>query len=121
MPFELPPPPATQIVESWQWRDWFFRLREAVVRGLEGSAGDGQVPVSPGGGSPPVWMTVYFSQAFTSQTSITVNHNMAARPVVQVFTTTAEMIIPMRVKHLSNDVFVVNFSIPTSGTIIALR
>lgn len=124
MAVNFPPPPAGQPVDSWQWRDWFFRLmRLFMPAGGGGSAGDGtagQVLVSAGSGVPPVWTTTRIEQAFSSQVTVTVTHNFGMRPIVQVLDNTDCVMIPMQVFHGDVNTFIVSFSIPTSGTIIGL-
>lgn len=120
MAINLPPPPSGQRVDSWQWRDWFYRLIQSVLGGITGSGSTDSVIVSPGPGLPPTWTVVRVQQAFTSQTTITVTHNFGMWPIVQVYDSTAAVIIPKSVQHISVNVFVVHFSIPVTGTIVAL-
>lgn len=121
MPINLPPPPSNQPIDSWQWRDWFYRLVQAVL-GAVGSGAAGDVPVSTGPSTPPVWTPLPYvvEQPFTSQTSVLVNHNLGRRPLVQVRDTASAMMIPKNVIHSSANSFVVLFSIPTTGTIMYL-
>ena len=123
MAVNFPPPPSGQPVDSWQWRDWFFRLLGLFTPAGPPAAGDGllgQVLVSGGSGNPPVWTTTRIEQAFTSQVTVTVTHNFGRRPLVQVLDLTDSVMIPMQVFHGDVNTFIVSFSIPTSGTIIGL-
>jgi hypothetical protein len=59
------------------------------------------------------------TEAFTSQTSVTVTHNFNNYPVVQVLDASNVQIIPLSVTHDSVDAFTVTFTASTTGTIIA--
>jgi hypothetical protein len=61
----------------------------------------------------------FLSQAFTSQTSVTVTHNFGNYPVVEIIDNTGAVIVPFSVIHASINAFTVTFSVSTTGTIIA--
>ena len=58
------------------------------------------------------------NQPFTSQTSVTVTHNLGKKPVVSVIDNSGNEIIPLNVNHASDNAFTVTFSVSTTGTII---
>jgi hypothetical protein len=60
----------------------------------------------------------YFIQTFTSQTSVTVIHNLGSFPVVQIVDDLNEVIIPKSIVNNSINDLTVNFSSSTSGSII---
>lgn len=60
----------------------------------------------------------YFSQSFTSQTSVTVPHNFGQYPVVQVIDNTNSVIIPLTIVNNSVNDLTVTFSTLTTGKII---
>lgn len=59
----------------------------------------------------------YLEQAFTSQTSVTVNHNWNTKPVVIIEDLSGEIIIG-DVTYIDLDNVLVEFSLPQTGTII---
>lgn len=61
----------------------------------------------------------YLDEGFTSETSVTITHNFGARPIVQVVDSSGVELIPLSVTHTNTNVFVVAFSSPTTGSIIA--
>lgn len=61
----------------------------------------------------------YTTTAFTSQTSVTVTHSFGTYPIVSVFDSNGEVLIPYSIVHTSTNAFVVTFSIITTGTIIS--
>lgn len=62
------------------------------------------------------------AQTFTSVTSSTVNHNLDTdRPLVQVYNTDAEQIVPKVVKILNNNNVIVEFDTPESGKIVVAK
>ena len=60
----------------------------------------------------------FSSQAFTSQTSVTVTHSFGNYPIVQVLDSNGDMFIPLTIEHTSTSAFTVTFSASTTGTII---
>jgi hypothetical protein len=58
-------------------------------------------------------------QAFTSQTSVTMTHNFAKKPVVNVIDNTGAVIVPYSIIHASDNAFTVTFTNSTTGSIIA--
>lgn len=61
----------------------------------------------------------YTTTTFTSQTSVTVTHSFGTYPIVSVFDSNGEVLIPYSIVHTSTNAFVVTFSIITTGTIIS--
>lgn len=61
----------------------------------------------------------YTKQAFTSQTSVVVNHGFGVEPAVEVILSTGFVMIPENVEHTSVNSFTVTFDESTSGAIIA--
>lgn len=56
---------------------------------------------------------------FTGQTSVTVTHNFAAYPAVQIIDGTGAVIIPLTIVHASTNAFTVTFTSSTTGNIIS--
>ena len=67
---------------------------------------------TPGSGA------AFLTQTFTSQTSVTVTHNLGTYPIVQVVDDTNALMIPLSVIYGSLNAFTVNFSPAKTGTII---
>lgn len=61
----------------------------------------------------------YTSQAFSSQTSVTVTHSFGVYPLVQVIDGSGYVQVPLNIQHTSVNAFTVTFSSSSSGTIIA--
>lgn len=61
----------------------------------------------------------YKSQSFTAVSSVSVVHNFGAKPVVDVLDTMGNKFIPWKVNHDTNNTFSVQFSVATSGVILA--
>jgi hypothetical protein len=60
-----------------------------------------------------------FGQSFTSETSITVTHNLDTNaPLVQVYDDNNEQIIPTKIKILNNDEVLIEFPVEVSGTVV---
>lgn len=89
--------------------------------------------ITPGGGLSPKTFFVSYTivgnsgggiggstrtDAFTSVTSTTINHNFGFYPMVQVFDTDGLLFIPENIVHQSINTLVVDFSSTSSGTII---
>jgi hypothetical protein len=63
-----------------------------------------------------------FSEQFSSQTSITVNHVLdTENPIVQVYDHNDEQIIPTKIKILNNNQVLVEFSVEVSGKIVVAK
>ena len=60
----------------------------------------------------------YTDGGFTGQTSVTVTHNKARYPLVQVIDSSGYWIIPNNIQHTSTNAFTVTFASSTTGTII---
>jgi len=60
-----------------------------------------------------------FEQAFTSQTSVVVTHNLGAYPVVDILDSGLAVIIPLNIIHSSVNAFTVTFTTSTTGRVIA--
>lgn len=60
-----------------------------------------------------------FSKTFTALTSISVAHGLGSFPNVNVLNSLNKVVIPLTITHTSVNVFVVTFSVATTGTIIA--
>ena len=56
--------------------------------------------------------------AFTNVTTVTVTHNQANFPLVQVIDTTTMEVIDAEIIHTNNNEFVVNFTAPTTGIVV---
>jgi len=66
----------------------------------------------------PALAKQYTDGGFTSQTSVSVTHNLGRYPVVQAIDTGGFWIIPANVQHTSVNAFTVTFAESTSGTIV---
>ena len=60
------------------------------------------------------------TQGFTNNTLVTVTHNFGLYPVVQVWDTNGNVLIPSGVRHLSTSRFDVTFSMPQNGTVFGV-
>jgi len=60
----------------------------------------------------------YTDGGFTGQTSVTVTHNLAKYPVVNVLDSSGYVIIPNNIQHTSINAFTVTFAEATTGTIV---
>ena len=65
----------------------------------------------------PAGNSVGFEQAFSSASSVTVNHNLGYKPAVTVIDSAGDECIG-DVDHLSNNELIVTFSAPFSGTVL---
>jgi hypothetical protein len=61
----------------------------------------------------------YVDISFGPATSATITHNFGARPIVQVVDSTGAVLMPLSITHTNTNVFVVTFSVATTGSIIA--
>lgn len=82
------------------WEGWTGNNWVSMTGGL--SAGLGAVPRN---------------QAFTSVTSITINHGLGNYPVVQCIDDGGYVFMPSSIQHLSANSFTVTFSAATTGTV----
>jgi hypothetical protein len=106
-----------------------------VVDDAVSYAGSSYICISPSTGNLPTDLTYFnllshmgdpgvsgisgsLTQAFTSQTSVTVTHNFNGYPAVQVLEGTT-VLVPLSIVHNSVNDFTVTFTSSTSGNIIA--
>ena len=61
----------------------------------------------------------YLSQSIISQTSGIVNHNFGSYPIVQVVNNSGQVIAPQSIINTNLNSFIVTFSTPTTGNILA--
>ena len=59
-----------------------------------------------------------YTQTFTTQTSVTVTHNLGLYPLVQVLDNSGNVIIPDTINHGSTNAFTVSFTPALTGTIV---
>jgi hypothetical protein len=87
----------------------FYRTDEGKLYSYDGAEWD----IAGGGGIGK------FSQNFTSQTNITITHNLAdANPIVQVYDNNAEQITPDKIDITDSNNVNLQFNIATSGFVI---
>ncbi|NCD07118.1 MAG: hypothetical protein EOL97_13450, partial [Spirochaetia bacterium] len=71
------------------------------------------------GGGAGIGSVGKYRQEFTSQTSVTVNHYLADNnPIVQVYDSTGEIIIPDSIETVDENTITVTFLVSTSGFIV---
>ena len=63
----------------------------------------------------PIAYTTQYTTTFTAQTSVTVNHNLGAKPIVQVRDSGDEILIPTSINHTTDNSLVVTFDSSESG------
>lgn len=61
----------------------------------------------------------YMTEAFTTQTSVVVDHGFGRYPVVNVVDSSGATVIPQAINHTTTSSFTVTFSGVTTGTVIA--
>lgn len=69
-------------------------------------------------GSTASGSATYINTSFTSQTSVTVTHNIGHFPLVQVADNTGNVFIPLSIIHNSINDFTITFSSSTTGNIL---
>jgi len=63
----------------------------------------------------PIAYTTQYTTTFTAQTSVTVTHNLGAKPIVQVRDSGDEILIPTSINHTTDNSLVVTFDSSESG------
>ena len=93
----------------------FFKINEPTAGGQTGSQGitGPQGPAGDGGTGPATR-----NDEFTSVTFSVITHNSGKYPLVQVVDINGLVNIPYNVRHTSTNSYVVEFTQPSSGTII---
>lgn len=84
------------------------------------TAGSGVTITNSAGGITLSATPFYYTETFTSQTTITVTHNLGVYPNVQVLDGSDNLVIPNAISHSSVNEFVVTFSSSRSGRILAV-
>lgn len=69
--------------------------------------------------TPSGVVNAYISQAFNNVSTVSVVHNFGAKPLVQTIGQSGQVFIPNNIQHDTNNTFAVQFSVATSGTVLA--
>jgi len=92
-------------------------VQGTTVEVIETPSEDTIVQVATVGPQGAAGGAIGFEQAFTSQSSVTVNHNLGRKPSVTVIDSAGDECIG-DVDHLSNNSLVVTFSAAFTGTVL---